>query len=402
METAYRFGIEEEYFLADARTRGTPRRRALEGFHAAAGAHLPRAERELLQSQVEGSTPPSADFAEARAVLGGLRAGLAGIAREHRLLVFAAGTHPIARWSRQSHTAKDRYETLTRELRLVGRRSVVCGMHVHVEVPRPEARVDLMNRLMPFMPLLLALSAASPFWQGQETGLAGYRLCVFGEMPRSGLPDLFDGAADYERFVRVMTGSGAIPDASFLWWVVRPSLKYPTLELRVADSCTSLDHTLAVAALWRCLVRLADRRPDLHRGLTGASRAIAAENLWRAQRDGTRAALIDEESRRGGAGGGAPGTDPGPGRGGRGRARLRGGGGRRARHRRLGHERRPPGRGLRGGAGARPRQVRRAGRRHRLARFRHGGAGRARGGLTEGKPSMSKGCEGLDSPSPAP
>ena len=296
MDTAYRFGIEEEYFLADASTRGTPRRRALEAFHAAAGAHLPRAERELLQSQVEASTPPSADFGEAREVLRGLRAGLAGLARERRLLVFAAGTHPIARWSRQSHTEKDRYETLTRELRFVGRRNAVCGMHVHVEVPRPEARVDLMNRLMPFVPLLLALSAASPFWQGRATGLAGYRLCVFGEMPRSGLPDLFHGPEDYERFVRIMTGAGAIPDASYLWWAVRPSLKYPTLELRVADSCTSLDHTLAVAALWRCLVRLADRRPDLHKGLTGASRAIAAENLWRAQRDGARADLIDEAS----------------------------------------------------------------------------------------------------------
>ena len=295
-DPGFRFGIEEEYFLADAVTRGTPRRRTLDAFHAAADAHLPGAERELLRSQVEASTPPSSDFGEAREVLGGLRAGLAGIAREHRLLVFAAGTHPIARWSRQSHTEKDRYETLTRELRLVGRRSVVCGMHVHVEVPRPEARVDLMNRLMPFTPLLLALSAASPFWQGRATGLAGYRLCVFGEMPRSGLPDLFDGAEDYDRFVRTMTSAGAIPDASFLWWVVRPSLKYPTLELRVADSCTDLDHTLAVAALWRCLVRLADRRPDLHRRLTGASRAIAAENLWRAQRDGARAALIDEEA----------------------------------------------------------------------------------------------------------
>lgn len=301
MATDYRFGIEEEYFLADSSTRGTPRRRALQAFHAAADAHLPRAERELLQSQVEASTPPSADFGEAREVLEGLRAGLAGIAREHRLLVFAAGTHPIARWSRQSHTEKDRYETLTRELRFVGRRNVVCGMHVHVEVPRPEARVDLMNRLIPFIPLLLALSTASPFWQGRETGLAGYRLCVFGEMPRSGLPDLFDGAGDYERFVRIMTGAGAIPDASYLWWAVRPSVKYPTLELRVADSCTSLDHTLAVAALWRCLVRLVDRRPDLHKGLTGASRAIAAENLWRAQRDGTRATLIDEA-----AGGAAP------------------------------------------------------------------------------------------------
>lgn len=296
METAYRFGIEEEYFLADAATRGTPRRRALDAFHAAAGAHLPRAERELLQSQVEASTPPSADFAEARDVLGGLRAGLAGIAREHHLLVFAAGTHPIARWSRQSHTEKDRYERLTRELRFIGRRSVVCGMHVHVEVPRPEARVDLMNRLMPFTPLLLALSAASPFWQGRATGLAGYRLSVFGEMPRSGLPELFAGAEDYDRLVRVMTAAGAIPDASYLWWVVRPSLKYPTLELRVADSCTNLEHTLAIAALWRCLVRLVDRRPDVHRGLTGASRGIAAENLWRAQLDGARATLIDEEA----------------------------------------------------------------------------------------------------------
>jgi carboxylate-amine ligase len=301
LDTAYRFGIEEEYFLADASNRGTPRRRTLEAFHAAASAHLPRAERELLQSQVEASSPPSGDFGEAREVLRDLRAGLARVAREHRLLVFAAGTHPIARWSRQSHTEKDRYESLTRELRLVGRRNVICGMHVHVEVPRPEARVDLMNRLMPFVPLLLALSAASPFWQGRATGLAGYRLCVFGEMPRSGLPELFHGAEDYDRFVRTMTGAGAIPDASYLWWAVRPSVKYPTLELRAADSCTSLDHTLAVAALWRCLVRLADRRPDLHKGMTGASRGIAAENLWRAQRDGARAHLIDEAS-----GGAAP------------------------------------------------------------------------------------------------
>mgnify|MGYP002716480799 CR=1 FL=1 len=276
MDNAYRFGIEEEYFIADAGTRGTPRRRALEAFHAAAAERLPGAERELLQSQIEASTPPTADFAEARGVLAGLRAGLAGIAREQRLLVFAAGTHPVARWTRQSHTAKERYEELTRELRLVGRRNVVCGLHVHVEVPRPEARVDLMNRLMPFMPLLLALSASSPFWQCRATGLAGYRMSVFGEMPRTGLPDLFHGAEDYDRYVRTMKAAGAIADASYLWWALRPSAKYPTLELRIADSCTSLDHALAVAALWRCLVRLADRRPDVNRGLTGASRAIAA------------------------------------------------------------------------------------------------------------------------------
>ncbi len=294
MDTRYQFGIEEEYFLADATTRGTPRR-AVKAFHEAVRVRLPRVERELLQSQVETSTPPSNSFAEARQILAELRAGLAEVGRAHGILVFAAGTHPVARWSRQSHTQKDRYEILMAELRMLGRRNVVCGMHVHVEVPRPELRVNLMNRLLPYMPLLLALSASSPFWQGRNTGLAGYRMSAFGEMPRTGLPDLFDDAADYERYVAVMTQAQAITDASFLWWTLRPSVRYPTLELRVADSCTRLEDTLAIAALYRCLVRLVDRRPELNRGLTGASRAIAAENMWRAQRDGVRAKLIDEQ-----------------------------------------------------------------------------------------------------------
>lgn len=257
---------------------------------------LPAAERELLQSQVEVSTPPSTSFADAPATLGGLRGGLAEIGRDHGIAVFAAGTHPIARWSRQTHTQAERYQGLMRELRILGRRNVVCGMHVHVEVPRPETRVDLMNRLLPTMPVLLALSTSSPFWQGRETGMAGYRLSAFGEMPRTGLPDLFAGPEDYAHYVDLMTRVGAIADASFLWWTLRPSVRYPTLELRVADSCTLLEHTLAIAALYRCLVRLADRRPEWHRGLTGASRAIAAENLWRAQRDGVRAELIDAAS----------------------------------------------------------------------------------------------------------
>jgi len=295
MDASYQFGIEEEYFLADAATRGTPRR-GVTAFHAAARARLPAVERELLQSQIEVSTQPSTSFESARDTLGGLRAGLAEVGRGCGVAVFAAGTHPVARWSRQSLTQKERYEGIMRELRMLGRRNVVCGMHVHVEVPRPEARVDLMNRLLPAMPLLLALSTSSPFWQSRATGMAGYRLSAFGEMPRTGLPDLFAGPEDYARYVEIMIRAGAIADASFLWWTLRPSLRYPTLELRIADSCTLLEHTLAVAALYRCLVRLADRRPEWNRGLTGASRAITAENLWRAQRDGVRAELIDTAS----------------------------------------------------------------------------------------------------------
>ena len=293
MNTDYQFGIEEEYFLADATTRGTPRR-TVKAFHDAAHKRLPQVERELLQSQIEVSTPPSTSFAEARELLAGLRAGLAEVGQAHGILVLAAGTHPVARWARQSNTQKDRYEKLMRELHMLGRRNVVCGMHVHVEVPRPEARVDLMNRLLPYMPVLLALSTSSPFWQGRNTGLAGYRMSAFGEMPRTGLPDLFGSMEEYQRYVDIMTRAEAIADASFLWWTLRPSVRYPTLELRVADSCTRVDDTLAIAALYRSLVRLADRRPDLNQGLTGASRAIAAENLWRAQRDGVRAAMIDE------------------------------------------------------------------------------------------------------------
>ncbi|WP_430913273.1 carboxylate-amine ligase [Methylobacterium sp. sgz302541] len=290
---SYRFGIEEEYFLADAETRGTPRR-SVKPFHADAAERLPEIGRELLQCQVEVCTPPSTEFADARAVLGRQRAALADLGRRHGLLVFAAGTHPVADWARQLPTKGDRYRGILKDVGLAGRRSLICGMHVHVEVPDPDARVALMNRLLPFQPLLFALSASSPFWQGKPTGLTAYRLSAFGELPRTGLPELFPDAAAYERYVRIMTRAGSIQDASFLWWSLRPSIKFPTLELRIADSCTRLDDAITIAALFRCLVRLAVRRPELNAGLDAVSRALAEENLWRAQRSGTEAELIDE------------------------------------------------------------------------------------------------------------
>jgi carboxylate-amine ligase len=148
----------------------------LAAFHKAARARLKVAEREIIESQVEVSNPPLTSFSEAAGTLGALRSGLAEIGGEHGIKVFEAGTHPIARWSRQSHTKKERYARLIQQLQIIGRRTIVCGMHVHVEVPRPETRVDLMNRLLPTMPLLLALSVSSPFWQGQQTGMAGYRM----------------------------------------------------------------------------------------------------------------------------------------------------------------------------------------------------------------------------------
>ncbi|WP_182178108.1 carboxylate-amine ligase [Methylobacterium radiotolerans] len=293
MAHAYRFGIEEEFFLADARTRGTPRA-GLRAFHAAVRGRLDDAEREQLQCQVEVASPPTADLAEARAHLADLRASLAEIGGERGILTFAAGTHPTARWRDQRPTDKARYHGIMADLRMLGRRNLVCGLHVHVEVPDPAARIGLINRLLPYLPVLLALSTGSPFWQGQQTGLAGYRMRAYAELPRTGVPELFADADDYARYVDVMTRSGAIADASYLWWHVRASVKYPTLELRIADSCARLDDALCIAALFRCFVRRVVRDRRLNAGLTAASRGFVLENLWRAECDGVRATLIDE------------------------------------------------------------------------------------------------------------
>ncbi|MDR7036131.1 carboxylate-amine ligase [Methylobacterium sp. BE186] len=297
MADGYQFGIEEELFLASARSRSAPRR-SVSAFHVEAEQQFDSVERELLKNQVEICSAPSSSFPETRAALVRLRSGLAGVGRRHGLLVFAAGTHPTALWPHQQQTEKARYEAMMHDLQIVGRRSIVCGLHVHVEVPRPERRVDTMQRLMPFLPVLLALSTSSPFFETRRTGLAGYRLRAYAELPRTGLPELFHDAADFDRYVKGMTQAGAVKDPTYFWWQIRPSVRYPTLELRVADSCTRIADTITIAALYRCLVRLVDRQPDLHAGMTGSSRGFVMENLWRVERDGVAATLIDERSLR--------------------------------------------------------------------------------------------------------
>jgi carboxylate-amine ligase len=297
MSEACRFGIEEEYFLSDAASRGIVRK-VSPGFIAAAQEAFPdEVQREMLQSQLEVATPVCEAMDEARRSLSALRVGLAGLALEHDMLLLASGTHPSAVWSRQRATEASRYDGLMRDLQMLGSRNQVCGLHVHVEVKGDDERICLMARLLPFLPLLLALSTSSPFWQGRRTGLMAYRLCAYAELPRTGLPDLFTDPADYRAYVEALVGAGAIKDASYIWWAIRPSAKHPTLELRIADSCTRLDDTLAVAALYRCLVRHLLRKPKLNAGLTAASRAIAAENVWRAQRYGIHGGLVCMESR---------------------------------------------------------------------------------------------------------
>lgn len=291
---AYDFGIEEEFFLVDAATQHVVRRPPRD--------LLPRLKRELgdciaaelLQSQVEISSPVFHDHRQARAAMIGLRQGLAALLALDGLAIIAAGTHPLAAWQVQIGTASARYQALIDDFRIVARRNLLCALHVHVAVPPGMDRVALMNRALPWLPLFLGLSTSSPFWSRQRTGLLSYRQVIYGEWPRAGIPDFFADEREYGEFVQLMVRGGAMPDASNLWWAIRPSARYPTLELRIADSCTRLDDALALAALFRCLVRALARDPELGARRSAATRRLVDENRWRAARDGTAARFIDE------------------------------------------------------------------------------------------------------------
>jgi carboxylate-amine ligase len=293
---AFTFGIEEEYFLVDPRTRNAAARVPRHFLKACrkrlGGVVTP----ELLQSQVEVASPILRDCAHARETMLGLRRGLAEVAQAVGLRLMAAGTHPLAAWSAQHNTDKPRYARLMDDFQILGRRNVFCGLHVHVAVPAGEDRVRLMNRAMRWLPLFLALSTSSPFWNRQRTGLLSYRQAGYDEWPRTGIPDRFDDEADYAAFAARLVHAGAIRDASYLWWAIRPALRYPTLELRITDCCTELDDALAIAALYRCLLRLLLRRPEVGTAWHGHTRRLIDENRWRAKRHGIEAMFIDEDA----------------------------------------------------------------------------------------------------------
>ena len=290
-------GIEEEFFVFDRRTRRAARRMDrvfLARARDALGEHLMT---EMLQSQIEVATPPCETMEEARTHLARYRRALAEAAAPRGLGIAAMGSFPLAFWPEQEMTPKARYGAIMQDLQMIGARNMLCGMHVHVAVLDGASRIDLIRRLTPYLPLLLALSTSSPFWQGHLSGLRGYRLAAYDELPRTGLPELFRTEAEYEEYVGALVAARIIPDASYIWWAVRPSLSHPTIELRVADSCTRLADALAIAALFRCLVRALDENPALNAGFDRVGRAITAENKWHAQRHGLGATFVDPFSR---------------------------------------------------------------------------------------------------------
>jgi len=289
----FTIGVEEEYLLVNKETRALivdPPESLIDECEEIIGGQVTS---ELLRSQVEVGTRVCMNVQEVRGELAKLRRAVIDVAGRHGLAPIAASTHPFSRWAEQKHTDKERYESLTAEMQAAARRLVICGMHVHVGIDDDALRIDLMNQLSYFLPHLLALSCSSPFWEGRDTGLKSYRLTIFDALPRSGLPERFQSYSEFRRHVDILVQAGLIEDSSKIWWDLRPSSRFPTLETRIMDVCTCLDDAVALAALLVCLMRMLYRLRLNNQRWRTYSNMLIRENRWRAMRYSFDSGLID-------------------------------------------------------------------------------------------------------------
>ena len=292
-EPTFTLGIVEEYLLVDRASRDLASDPPAEML-GECQARLPeRVKPEFLRAQIEVGTSVCESLPQAHAELAELRRVVAEIAAHHDLAPIAAATHPFAQWLLQKTTDRERYIALARDFQAPVRRLVICGMHVHIGLEDPELRIDLMGQIAYFLPHLLALSTSSPFWDGEDTGLKSYRLAVFNEVPRTGLPELFDSWGEFQRHLAVLVRAGLIEDGTKLWWDIRPSVRFPTLEMRIPDVCTRLDDGIAIAALYRCLLRMLWRLKRSNQRWRRYAAMLVNENRWRAQRYGFDEGLVD-------------------------------------------------------------------------------------------------------------
>jgi carboxylate-amine ligase len=290
---SFTVGIEEEYFIVDRETRDLVPDMPDGLLRACREITEGMVSPEFIRSQIEVGTPVSATIKEARGHLARLRRDVADVVSQYDMAIISASTHPFAAWDEQLHTDKRRYNVLAEALQGVVRRLLVCGMHVHVGIENEDVRIDLMNQVLYFLPHLLALSTSSPFWHGDDTGLNSYRTAVFRSLPRTGMPDEFQDWSDYQRHARILIESGVIEDETRLWWDIRPSARYPTLEMRSTDIATRLDDGITLAALYVSLLSMLYRLRSHNQRWRVYSRMLIKENGWRAQRYGISESLID-------------------------------------------------------------------------------------------------------------
>jgi glutamate---cysteine ligase / carboxylate-amine ligase len=290
----YTLGIEEELMILDPET--------LDLANAAdtliEDAPDGEIKTELMQSVLEISTKPCVDTREAGAQIRGLRRQVRDTAGRHGLTIGSSGTHPFARWEDQRISPAERYRHLVSDLRFVARQEIIFGLHVHVGIDDAEKAIHVANGMRVHVPILLALSANSPFWRADVTGLASSRMPIFRAFPRVGLPPSYDGWADYERRIGFMVESRVIKDYTYLWYDVRPHPNFGTVEVRAMDAQTRVEHTLALAALIQAMVRELAEHFEAGRELGAYPYEMLDENKWLAARHGLDGELVDLPDRR--------------------------------------------------------------------------------------------------------
>ena len=290
---SFTVGIEEEYLVVDRETRDLIQRPPTDMWDRLGEVLGSKVTPEFLKAQIEVGTKVCPNIKEAREDLAGLRRALSDVVSDYGAAIIASSTHPFADWESQETTEDPRYIRLAADYQQVARQLVICGMHVHVGIEDPHVRIDLMNQVRYMLPHLLALSTSSPFWDGTPTGLLAYRLVIFQNLPRTGMPEEFESWGEYQRFVDVLVDAGLIEDGTKLWWDIRPSSRYPTLEMRISDVCTRLDDAMTIAALYQCLLGYLFRLRRNNQKWRVYSPGVIEENVWRAQRYGTDGSLVD-------------------------------------------------------------------------------------------------------------
>ena len=293
VEPSFTIGVEEEYHLVELESGALVTEQPDELLPRCEARLGERVTREFQQCQIEVGTNVCQNTREIRDELSELRAGIASVGKEFGIAPVAVSTHPFGEWEKQAHTQRERYDLLAQDMQIAARRLLICGMHVHIGIEDEDLRIDLFNQISYFLPHLLALTASSPFWNGGITGLKAYRLSVFDELPRTGLPEPFDSWGEYRRTVNLLVDAKIIPDATMIWWDLRPSEKYPTLEMRICDVCPRIDDAVAVAMLFRCILRMLYRLRQHNQRWRSYPSFLIRENRWRAQRYGVCGSMID-------------------------------------------------------------------------------------------------------------
>ena len=294
---SYTLGIEEELMIVDAETLDLTN--SIEGLlQDLASTTVPgEVKPELMESVCEIATTPCSGAAEAGAQLSGLRRAVGSVAGQRGLAIGAAGTHPFAMWEDQRIVSRPRYRDLIAGLQFVARQELIFGIHVHVGLDGPDKAIHVANGMRVHLPLLLALSANSPFWRADSTGLLSTRTPIFRAFPRVGIPPRYDDFADWASRIEFMVASKAIPDYTYLWYDVRPHPNFGTVEVRVMDSQTRLEHTVALSALVQAMVRELAEHHESGQELSRYPYEMLDENKWLAARHGLAGELVDLPSR---------------------------------------------------------------------------------------------------------